>query len=124
MTRLRLMTYNMLHAPGDRLAPLVDVGKAVSPDVLACQEVNTFEGVMALSRELGMLPTWGVANSPEDYRDGQLVFEHLVVFTHLPPLAVRVHRATAGRCSVPFSRSACTRQEARKLRRSRCTCEQ
>jgi endonuclease/exonuclease/phosphatase family metal-dependent hydrolase len=92
MTRLRLMTYNMLHAPGDRLAPLVDVVKAVSPDVLACQEVNTFEGVMALSRELGMLPTWGVANSPEDYRDGQPVFEHLVVFTHLPPRAVRVHR--------------------------------
>jgi endonuclease/exonuclease/phosphatase family metal-dependent hydrolase len=91
MTRLRVMTYNMLHAPGDRLGPLVEVVKAVSPDVLACQEVNTFDGVMALSRELDMLPVWGAANSPEDYRDGQPVFEHLVVLTRLAPRAVYVH---------------------------------
>ena len=51
--------------------------------------MKTFDGMMALSRELGMLPTWGVANGPEDYRDGQPVFEHLVVFTDLPPGAVR-----------------------------------
>ena len=38
MTRLRLMTYNMLHAPGDRLAPLVDVVKAVALDVLAVRK--------------------------------------------------------------------------------------
>jgi hypothetical protein len=70
MTTLRAMTYNMLHAPGDRLAPLVEVVKGVGPDILACQEVNTFDGMMELSQELGMLPVWGIANSPEDYRDG------------------------------------------------------
>ncbi len=91
MTTLRVMTYNMLHAPGDRLAPLVDVVKGVSPDVLACQEVNTYDGMMELSRELKMMPVWGMANSAEDYRSGQPVFEHLVVFTRFPPRAVRVH---------------------------------
>jgi endonuclease/exonuclease/phosphatase family metal-dependent hydrolase len=91
MTTLRLMTYNMLHAPGDRLASLAEVVKRVGPDILACQEVNTFEGMMALARELDMLPSWGVANSPEDYRDGRPVFEHLVVFTRMAPHAVRVH---------------------------------
>jgi len=92
MTTLRVMTYNMLHAPGDRLGPLVEVVKAVSPDILACQEVNTFDGMMALSRELKMLPVWGAANSPEDYREGQPVFEHLVVLTRLAPRAAYVHR--------------------------------
>ncbi len=91
MTTLRVMTYNMLHAPGDRLAPLVDVVKGVSPDVLACQEVNTYDGMMELSRELNMMPIWGMANSAEDYRSDQPVFEHLVVFTRFPPRAVRVH---------------------------------
>jgi endonuclease/exonuclease/phosphatase family metal-dependent hydrolase len=92
MTKLRVMTYNMLHAPGDRLGPLADVVKGVAPDVLACQEVNTFDGMMELARELGMLPVWGAANSPEDYRDGLAVFEHLVVFTKLAPRSVHVHR--------------------------------
>ena len=81
----------MLHAPGDRFAPLVDVVKSVAPDAPACQEVNTFEGMMELAHALDMLPVWGVANSPEDCRDGQPVFEHLVIFTRLAP--------REGRCS-------------------------
>jgi endonuclease/exonuclease/phosphatase family metal-dependent hydrolase len=92
MTSLRVMTYNMLHAPGDRLASLVSVVKSVGPDILACQEVNTFDGMMALSRELDMLPIWGVANSAEDNRGGEPVFEHLVILTRLAPRTVRVHR--------------------------------
>lgn len=92
MTRLRVMTYNMLHAPGDRLGPLAEVVKGVGPDVLACQEVNTFDGMMALSRALDMLPVWGAANSHEDTRDGQPLYEHLVIFTRLVPRAVRAHR--------------------------------
>jgi endonuclease/exonuclease/phosphatase family metal-dependent hydrolase len=92
MSTLRIMTYNMLHAPGDRLGHLVDVVRSVDPDVLACQEVNTYEGMMDLSRELGMLPVWGPANSHEDTRDGQPLYEHLVVLTRLRPQAVRVHR--------------------------------
>jgi endonuclease/exonuclease/phosphatase family metal-dependent hydrolase len=92
VTSLRVMTYNMLHAPGDRLASLASVVKSVGPDILTCQEINTFDGMMALSRELEMLPIWGVANSAEDHRDGQPVFEHLVVFTRLAPRLVRVHR--------------------------------
>jgi len=92
MTDLRVMTYNMLHAPGDRLAPLVDVVRSVAPDVLACQEVNTFDGMMELAHALDMLPVWGIANSPEDYRDGQPVFEHLVIFTRLAPRRVHVHQ--------------------------------
>jgi endonuclease/exonuclease/phosphatase family metal-dependent hydrolase len=92
MNTLRIMTYNMLHAPGDRLGDLVDVVRGVDPDVLACQEINTFEGMMALSRELGMLPVWGPANSAEDTRDGDPLYEHLVVLTKLAPRTVRVHR--------------------------------
>ena len=38
-----------------------------------------------------MLPLWGVANSAEDNRDGQPVFEHLVILTRLAPRTVRVH---------------------------------
>jgi endonuclease/exonuclease/phosphatase family metal-dependent hydrolase len=91
MTQLRVMTFNMLHAPGDRLGLLADVVNGVAPDVLACQEVNTFEGMMELARELGMLPVWGAANSPEDYRDDRPVFEHLVIFTKLAPRRVCVH---------------------------------
>jgi endonuclease/exonuclease/phosphatase family metal-dependent hydrolase len=92
MSSLRIMTYNMLHAPGDRLGQLVDVVRNVDPDVLACQEINTFEGMMLLSRELGMLPVWGPANSAEDTRGDQPLYEHLVVFTKLAPRTVRVHR--------------------------------
>jgi endonuclease/exonuclease/phosphatase family metal-dependent hydrolase len=92
MSTLRIMTYNMLHAPGDRLGHLVDVVRDVDPDVLACQEINTFEGMMSLSRELGMLPVWGPANSAEDTRDEQPLYEHLVVLTKLTPRTVVVHR--------------------------------
>jgi len=86
------MTYNMLHAPGDRLGQLVDVVRGVDPDVLACQEINTYEGMMSLSKRLGMLPVRGRANSEEDTRDGQPLYEHLVVFTRLAPRTVQVHR--------------------------------
>jgi endonuclease/exonuclease/phosphatase family metal-dependent hydrolase len=92
MSTLKIMTYNMLHAPGDRLSKLVEVVRSVDPDVLACQEVNTFAGMMALSRELGMLPLWGPANSHEDTRDGRPLYENLVVLTKLAPRNVRVHR--------------------------------
>ncbi|GAA3104628.1 endonuclease/exonuclease/phosphatase family protein [Pseudonocardia yunnanensis] len=92
MNTLRIMTYNMLHAPGDRLGHLVDVVRSVDPDVLACQEINTYEGMMDLSRELGMLPVWGPANSHEDTRDGRPLYEHLVVLSKPAPKAVRVHR--------------------------------
>jgi endonuclease/exonuclease/phosphatase family metal-dependent hydrolase len=92
MSTLRIMTYNMLHAPGDRLDHLAEVVRGVDPDVLACQEINTYEGMMSLSRELGMLPLWGRANSEEDTRDGEPLYEHLVVFTKLAPRNVRVHR--------------------------------
>ena len=92
MKTLRLMTYNMLHAPGDRLGPLVDVVRAEDPDVVACQEINTFEGGLDLARELGMVPVWGRANSAEDFRDGEPVFEHLLVLAKVWPELVRVHR--------------------------------
>jgi endonuclease/exonuclease/phosphatase family metal-dependent hydrolase len=85
------MTYNMLHAPGDRLEHLAEVVRGVDPDVLACQEINTYQGMMSLSRALGMLPVWGPANSAEDMSDDQPRYEHLAVFTRLAPAAVRVH---------------------------------
>lgn len=85
------MTYNMLHAPGDRLGPLVDVVRAESPDIVACQEINTFAGGLELGRELGMLPVWGRANGAEDSRNGEPVFEHLLVLARTWPEVVRVH---------------------------------
>jgi endonuclease/exonuclease/phosphatase family metal-dependent hydrolase len=91
VTKLRLMTFNMLHAPGDRLGPLVETVRSVAPDILACQEVNTYDGMMQLSRELDMLPIWGPANSAEDNRGGHPVYEHLVLLTKLAPNLVRVH---------------------------------
>ena len=91
MKMVRLMTYNMLHAPGDRLDQLVSVVRAEAPDILACQEINTVEGGLELSRELGMVPVWGMANSAEDHHDGAPVFEHLLVLTRTPPEWVRVH---------------------------------
>ena len=63
MTTLRLMTYNMLHAPGDRLAPLVEVVQSVAPDILACQEVNTFDGMMELAHA-GHAPDLGRCEQP------------------------------------------------------------
>lgn len=92
MSNIRIMTYNMLHAPGDRLASLAEVVRSVGPDVLACQEVSTCAGMMALAGELGMAPVWGPASSHEDSRDGQPLYEHLAVLTRLAPRAVRVHR--------------------------------
>lgn len=92
MGDLRVMTYNMLHAPGDRLGHLVDVVQSVNPDVLACQEINTFDGMMELARELNMMPIWGPANSEEDYLAGAPLYEHLVLLTRLPVMTMRVHR--------------------------------
>jgi endonuclease/exonuclease/phosphatase family metal-dependent hydrolase len=92
MDTIRIMTYNMLHAPGDRLEQLADVVRSADPDVLACQEINTYEGMMLLARETGMLPVWGRANSHEDTSGDQPLYEHLVLLTKLPPRIVRVHR--------------------------------
>lgn len=91
MKTVRLMTYNMLHAPGDRLDHLVEVVRAENPDIVACQEINTFEGGLELGRELGMLPVWGKANSAEDFRGGEPVFEHLLILAKTWPEWVHVH---------------------------------
>jgi len=85
----RIMTYNMLHAPGDRLQALTGVVTAINPDILACQEINTFDGMMALARELNMMPVWGPANAAEDHRNHQPLYEHLVLFTRIPTSASR-----------------------------------
>lgn len=93
MNRLRVMTYNMLHAPGDRLEPLVGVVRSIQPDILACQEINTLDGLLDLSRELRMIPVWGPANSQEDYSgDETKPFEHVALLTRYPVLEMRVHR--------------------------------
>lgn len=92
MSTIRVMTYNMLHAPGDRLGLLAEVVRSVEPDVLACQEISTCEGMMALAEQTGLQPVWGPANSHEDTRDGQPLYEHLVLLTRLAPRTVRVHR--------------------------------
>jgi endonuclease/exonuclease/phosphatase family metal-dependent hydrolase len=91
LNTLRLMTYNMLHAPGDRLGALVDVVRAEDPDIVACQEINSLEGGLDLARELGMVPVWGRANGAEDCREGAPVFEHLLVLAKVWPELVRVH---------------------------------
>lgn len=93
MSNLRVMTYNMLHAPGDRLQPLVEVVQGIQPDVLACQEINTFDGLMDLARELKMMPVWGPANTQEDYTgDVSKPYEHVALLTRYPVLEMRVHK--------------------------------
>lgn len=97
MPNLRVMTYNMLHAPGDRLKPLVDVVESIQPDILACQEINTFDGLMDLSRELQMMPVWGPANTTEDYTgDVTKPYEHVALLTRYPVIEMRVHRGDVG----------------------------
>ncbi len=65
MATLRLITYNMLDAPGDRLDTLTAVVQRLRPDVLACQEITDIQGFLRLSAALGMPGAIAQANGPE-----------------------------------------------------------
>ncbi len=84
---MRVMTYNMLHAPGDRTAALLAVIREARPDVLACQEVDDVSGLLEMSHELDMPVVLGHANEPES----PPAPEHLAVFSRWPIVRVDVH---------------------------------
>jgi len=88
MSELRLMTYNMLHAPGDRRQLLFDVVEAAQPDFLACQEIDDVPGLLDLSHSLGMPAVIGYSNLPED----PPASEHLAVLSRLPIVHLHIHR--------------------------------
>jgi endonuclease/exonuclease/phosphatase family metal-dependent hydrolase len=84
---MRVMTYNMLHAPGDRLDALVEVIQDARPDVLACQEVDDISGLLELAYRLAMPPVIGHANRPES----PPAPEHLAILSRWPIVESRVH---------------------------------
>ncbi len=87
MPTMRVMTYNMLHAPGDRLDALTQVIQDAQPDVVACQEVDDIDGLLALSQRLGMPPVVGRSNRPESPPEP----EHLALLTRWPVTRMTVH---------------------------------
>jgi endonuclease/exonuclease/phosphatase family metal-dependent hydrolase len=87
MSELRVMTYNMLHAPGDRLQSLFDVVTAAHPDILACQEIDDIPGLLELSYRLGMPAVIGHSNRPED----PPAAEHLAVLSRFPIVHLHIH---------------------------------
>ena len=88
MTDLRLMTYNMLHAPGDRFTALLGVVQAARPDILACQEIDDIPALLTLSERLRMPAVIGYANTPED----PPAPEHLAVLSRWPIVHLHLHR--------------------------------
>jgi endonuclease/exonuclease/phosphatase family metal-dependent hydrolase len=87
VSELRVMTYNMLHAPGDRLQSLFDVVHAAQPDILACQEIDDIPGLLELSYRLGMPAVIGHSNRPED----PPAAEHLAVLSRFPIVQLHIH---------------------------------
>jgi exodeoxyribonuclease III len=81
------MTYNMLHAPGDRLQALFDVVQAAQPDILACQEIDDIPSLLELSYRLAMPAVIGYSNRPED----PPAAEHLAVLSRLPIVHLHIH---------------------------------
>lgn len=89
MTTIRVMTYNMLHAPGDRLDELTQVIQEAQPDIVACQEVDDIDGLMILAQRSGMLPVIGHCNMPES--ETEPAPEHLAILTRWPITKLNVH---------------------------------
>ncbi|MCZ8516261.1 endonuclease/exonuclease/phosphatase family protein [Paenibacillus filicis] len=87
MTTIRVMTYNMLHAPGDRLEELAQVIQETQPDILACQEVDDIDGLMTLAQRSRMLPVIGHCNMPES----EPAPEHVAILSRYPINRLVVH---------------------------------
>jgi endonuclease/exonuclease/phosphatase family metal-dependent hydrolase len=85
---MRVMTYNMLHAPGDRLDDLFEVIRDAQPDVLACQEIDDIPGLLEIARRLEMPAVIGHANRPES----PPAPEHLALLTRWPIVSLCVSR--------------------------------
>ncbi len=88
MHRLRLMTYNMLHAPGDRFDALHEIVRSAQPDILACQEIDDIPSLLKLSERLQMPAVIGYSNRPED----PPAPEHLALLSHWPIVHLHLHR--------------------------------
>lgn len=97
MAKLRIMTWNLLHAPGDRLQELADSVRALDPDILACQELNDEDGFHALSEAIQMPGVLGSANRPEVRIDdpgsaADKSPEHIALFSRHPIVFQGIHR--------------------------------
>lgn len=98
MAKLRIMTWNLLHAPGDRLQELADSVRALDPDILACQELNDESGFQALSEAIQMPGVLGAANRPEVRIDDPASAaadkkpEHIALFSRHPIVFQGIHR--------------------------------
>jgi endonuclease/exonuclease/phosphatase family metal-dependent hydrolase len=87
MRQLRIMTYNMLHAPGDRFDALYEVVLSAQPDILACQEIDDIPALLTLSERLKMPAVIGYSNRPED----PPAPEHVALLSHWPIVHMHLH---------------------------------
>jgi endonuclease/exonuclease/phosphatase family metal-dependent hydrolase len=90
---IKVMTWNMLHAPGDRLEDLFAVLAAEDPDVVCAQEIDSLEGAAELAARLGMTLFVGTSNRPESPPPAgePAAPENLAVLSRLPIRRVAVH---------------------------------
>ncbi len=65
MTKLTLMTYNILHGPGERAALLAAVIESRQPDIVALQEVEDPAAVARLAASIGYWMFLGPCNTVE-----------------------------------------------------------
>jgi endonuclease/exonuclease/phosphatase family metal-dependent hydrolase len=96
MPELALMTYNMLHAPGDRAELLAKVVESRRPDVVAVQEVADPAALNRMAASIGYWMFLGPCNAMET---SPLVPtteaprpEHLAFLTRRPLAAAMVHQ--------------------------------
>lgn len=98
MSSLSVMTYNMLHAPGDRLEDLSAVVRAAAPDILACQEIIDATGFIAICHAMGMHGVLAYANGPEVHEEdlgkdlSSYPLEHVGLISRYPIVRFEAHK--------------------------------
>ncbi len=98
MNTLTIMTYNMLHAPGDRLNELTSVVNGAAPDILACQEITDVSGFLSLCHSTGMHGVLAHANGPEvmeadlDKDLSSYKLEHVGLLSRYPIVRFEAHK--------------------------------
>ena len=93
MRDIKIMTYNMLHAPGDRTQRLSAIIKESGADVVAAQEVDDPTTMAKIAAECGMAMVIGTSNGPESdgESDDEPPQENLAVLSKLPIARMVVH---------------------------------
>jgi endonuclease/exonuclease/phosphatase family metal-dependent hydrolase len=93
MAEVTLATWNMLHAPGDRLEALYDVLAGIDADAVAVQEVDDVAATAVLAGRLGMTLFVAYATRPESpSAPGEPPMpEHVALLSRLPVRRAQAH---------------------------------